>query len=125
MCNHKWTQTQKLEHFTRLREKKRDKQSNNTTAVDTISVEKLATAAPNVQHVCIFINCFMSRRYLMSLKHACLLARCVRVSFPLSLAVRVFAFMFIVYVNERTNFAAADGCCCYYYYMTDVTFVTE
>lgn len=70
------------------------KQINSHNSNTIITTESLCESAC----VCVyFINCFMSGRYSMSLKHAL----CLTVSITLTLTVSLYMLMFIVYVNEN------------------------
>lgn len=112
-----------LEHFKRMETKQQQQTSYQ---------QKWLAAAANVQRVCILliVLCLVVIRC-----HLNTLAYTQCVSFPRALSlylsvpldVRVFAFMFIVYVNENKLFCRYCCCCAiqYYKYTTDVTFVTE
>lgn len=120
MYNHKWTHKQtnkKVRTIHTNDDGKNCDERGGNKAADTISVKSWQ---PQQQMCsvceCIFINCFMSRRYSMSLKHAC--------CFPLALAcVCVRLHLCLLFMSMRANFACRAIQYCYY--MTDVTFVTE
>lgn len=66
MYNHKWTQNKVRTIRTQMEKTRQHNGSRHTIISEKVGNRSSKCAAC----VCIFINCFMSRRYSMSLKHA-------------------------------------------------------